>query len=281
MIIPNKFDGFYNGVRRCHGGGGGGGGGDGDAGIGSTAATAAADNSGNTNSNSAPPGDVSGGNDVYTPNYVAKTGNTGANTNFSNTGNNSIYSGPGVSTPQGMATLQAAKGTPYSQAGGYYNDLLNQGFTNSQIRTSAGDMYTAPSDASWGSMVQNAAMTSPTRRPMAGSDQFFQPVYQSSYQNYANPLTSFNVSTYGTTPTQSNASKWQQGQGFTNQQYMQTLRDQAPLAQNMNIGDLSAYMQQYGISPSDMQAASGSNTSAPQEYNPYAQTPYNPYTAGY
>jgi hypothetical protein len=182
-----------------------------------------------------------------------------------------------------MATLGAAKSTPWGQAGGYYNDLLNQGFSSNQIRNSASSMYNAPSDANWGAMVQNAGMNSPTGRPMAGSDQFFQPVYNTSYQNYANPLTAFNTSTYGTTPARSNASQWWQGQGATDQQFMNQLRSQAPMAQNMNIGELAQGMQQFGISPSDMQAASSYGGSTyggfnPGGYTPPMQTPFNPYT---
>jgi hypothetical protein len=118
---------------------------------------------------------------------------------------------------------------------------------------------------------------------MAGSDQFFQPVYNTSYQNYANPLTAFNTSTYGTTPARSNASQWWQGQGATDQQFMNQLRSQAPMAQNMNIGELAQGMQQFGISPSDMQAASSYGGSTyggfnPGGYTPPMQTPFNPYT---
>ena len=292
MIIPSKFNGFHDGVRRCFGGGGGGGGGaGGDGGTGDAASAAGgavgpgASGTGNGTGDGgggAPGGD--GTNYVYTPPAVnTNASNPGANTNFRNVGTSSIYSGPGVSTPQGMATLSAMKGTPWQQSGSAYNELLNQGFTSDQIRNSASTMYGAPSEANWGAMVQNAAMTSPTGRPMAGSDQFFQPVYQSSYQNYANPLTAFNTSTYGTTPARSNASQWWQGQGATDQQYMNQLRSQAPMAQNMNINQLAQNMQQYGISPSDMQAASSYGGSTYGGFNPgtsttQAQQPFNPYT---
>jgi len=264
MIIPSKFNGFHDGVRRCFGGGGGGGGGGDGTNYDSTANTAPTNNT-NTTSN------------TTTPN---------ANASYANFGSTGVYGGPGVSTTQGMATLGAAKGTPWGQSGAYYNDLLNQGFSSNQIRNSASSMYNAPSDANWGAMVQNAGMTSPTGRPMAGSDQFFQPVYNTSYQNYANPLTAFNVSTYGTTPARSNASQWWQGQGATDQQYMDRLRSQAPMAQNMNIGELAQNMQQFGISPSDMQAAGSYGGSTyggfnPGGYMPQMQTPFNPYAAGY
>lgn len=261
MIIPSKFNGFHDGVRRCFGGGGGGGGDGGPSDV------------------YAPPTSTTN----TTPN---NTTNPNANASFANFGSTGVYGGPGVSTTQGMATLGAAKGTPWGQSGAYYNDLLNQGFSSNQIRNSASTMYGAPSDANWGAMVQNAGMNSPTGRPMAGSDQFFQPVYNTSYQNYANPLTAFNVSTYGTTPARSNASQWWQGQGATDQQYMDRLRSQAPMAQNMNIGELAQNMQQFGISPSDMQAAGSYGGSTYGGFNPgismpQMQTPFNPYAAGY
>jgi hypothetical protein len=190
----------------------------------------------------------------------------------------------GTSTiPSNNLNLQNMYGKPYNQSGQQYNALLQQGYTGNDIRNALTTNGKPVSDSDYGYLVQNAGMTSPTSRPYAGSDQFFQPVYNSSYQNYANPLTAFNTSTYGTNPTRSNASQWWQNQGATDQQYMQTLRDQAPLAQNMNIGDLSAYMQQYGISPSDMQAAGSYGGSTyggfnPGGYTPQIQQPFNPYT---
>lgn len=105
-----------------------------------------------------------------------------------------------VNTQQGYNTLQGMRGTPWGQSGNAYNELLNQGFTSGQIKESAGSMYGAPSDANWGALVQNAGMTSPTGRPMAGSDQFFQPIYQTQYQDYnmGNPMS---ISQYGQQPS--------------------------------------------------------------------------------
>jgi hypothetical protein len=270
MIIPNKFNGFYGGVRRCFGGGGGGGGGGDGAGDGG--------------------GDAGGPNDVYTlPTNinVTNTGNTtfnpnrGSITGMNFTGGNNTA---GTSTiPRDNLNLRNMAGMPYNQVGQQYNALLQQGFTGNDIRNALTTNGRPVSDSDYGALVQNAAMTSPTGRPMAGSDQFFQPVYNTSYQNYANPLTAFNTSTYGTTPARSNASQWWQNQGATDQQYMDRLRSQAPSYQNMNIGDLAQNMQQFGISPSDMQAAGSYGGSTyggfnPGGYTPQMQTPFNPYT---
>jgi hypothetical protein len=274
MIIPSKFSGFHNGVRRCFGGGGGGGGG-GDGG---------GDGGG-------PGGDAGGGpNDVYTPPTNTNVTNTGVNTNRGNvtgmnfTGSNTGgYSGSGINTTQGMATLGAAKGTPWGQSGAYYNDLLNQGFSSDQIRNSASSMYGAPSDANWGAMVQNAGMTSPTGRPMAGSDQFFQPVYNPQYQNYARPVTQFNVSSYGTQPSNSPAFNSGMSRGAINNKindfYNTNYRDN-PMGVSMS--DTLNFMREQGINRDDFQMAGGVNNYGPQMSMPSMQTqaqqPFNPYS---
>jgi hypothetical protein len=91
-------------------------------------------------------------------------------------------------------------GVPYNQAGGLYNSLLQQGFTGNDIRNALTTQGRPVSDSDYGFLVQNAAMTSPTGRPMAGSDQFFQPVYQPQYQNY-NMGNFMGVSQYGQQPS--------------------------------------------------------------------------------
>jgi hypothetical protein len=286
MIIPSKFNGFHDGVRRCFGGGGGGGGAGGDGGTGDAASATGegavgpgAAGTGNGTGGGVGGGDSGGGggNTVYTPTYVTNTGNTGANTNFSNVGNTSVYSGPGVSTPQGMAALGAAKGTPWGQSGAYYNDLLNQGFTSNQIRTSASDMYGAPSEANWGAMVQNAAMNSPTRRPMAGSDQFFQPVYQSPYMNYARPSTQFDVSTYGTQAMNSPAFNSGMSRGNINNS-IENFYATNPMGRNADVSNTLNFMRDSGVNREDFQSWAGKNNYSPQMSMPQTQQPFNPYT---
>jgi len=246
MLIPNKFSGFHNGVRRCFGGGGGGGGGDG------------------------------GPNEVYAPPANTTT------TNTANTGTTANTAGT-TTIPSNNLNLRNMTGMRYDQAGPQYNSLLQQGYAGSDIRNALTTQGRPVSDSDYNALVQNAGMTSPTNRPFAGSDQFYQPVYNSQYQNYANPLTAFNTSTYGTTPARSNASQWWQGQGATDQQYMNQLRSQAPSYQNMNISQMAQNMQQFGISPSDMQAAGSYGGSTyggfnPGNYMPQMQSPFNPYT---
>ena len=277
MLIPNKFSGYsFNGVRRCFGGAGGGGGGDGGTG----GDPASIGDSVSTTSSAAPGGPGSGDN---TQTYTNRTGvntNRGAITGMNFTGGNtSGYGGPGVNTTQGMATLGAAKGTPWGQSGAYYNDLLNQGFSSDQIKTSASSMYGAPSDANWGAMVQNAGMNSPTGRPMAGSDQFFQPVYNSSYQNYARPSTQFDTSMYGTQPMNSPAFNSGMSRGNINNTIENFYRTN-PMGRDAPMSDTLNFMRDSGVNREDFQSWAGKNNYGPQMSMPSAQTqqPFNPYT---
>jgi hypothetical protein len=288
MLIPNKFSGFHNGVRRCFGGGGGGGGG-GD-GTGGDPASIGEPTGGDPASIGAPgvgPGAPGGDgtNYVYTPTY---TNNTGVNTNQGNiTGMNSTggntggYGGPGINTTQGMATLGSAKGTPWGQSGAYYNDLLNQGFSSDQIRNSASSMYGTPSDANWNAMVQNAGMNSPTGRPMAGSDQFYQPIYKSSYMNYARPATQFDVSSYGTQATNSplmNRTSRNTVNTALSDFYNTNYRDNP---NGMSMSDTLNFMREKGINRDDFQAWAGKNNYSPTTSTYQQQTPFNPYTNSY
>lgn len=173
MIIPNKHSGYQAGIRLYPMGGGGGGPsqpGMGDSQVGNTGGTTGV------------------GTGISIPPPPA-------------------WSNMAVNTEQGYNTLQSMRGVPWEKSGTAYNELLNQGFTSNQIRDSASQMYGKPSDSNWSGMVQNAGMTSPTGRPMAGSDQFYQPIYQSQYQNYnmGNPMS---VSQYGQQPQMN----WQTGQ---------------------------------------------------------------------
>jgi hypothetical protein len=184
------------------------------------------------------------------------------------------YANMAVNTQQGYDTLAGQKNVPWGQSGNAYNSLLNQGFTSNQIRDSASSMYGAPSDANWGAMVQNAGMNSPTGRPMAGSDQFFQPVYNSQYQNYARPATQFDTSMYGTQPVQSPAFASGMSRGNINNaigNYFQ----QNP---NSAMSDTLNAMRSSGINRTDIQAFGGVNNYGPQMSMPQMSNPFNPYS---
>jgi hypothetical protein len=103
----------------------------------------------------------------------------------------------GVNTERGYNTLMATRGKSPSENAIAYNDLLGQGFNNQQIRSSAETAIGKQGDEYWNQMVQAAGLQSHTGRPMTGSAQFYQPIQQQQYTNYAttNPLS---VSQYGT-----------------------------------------------------------------------------------
>jgi len=117
-------------------------------------------------------------------------------------------------------------------------------------------------------------------RPSAANPQFYQPVYQSSYQNYANPLGAFNVSTYGTNVGPSNAQQYANLPGGIGQdQFMRNTQNYAANAMNQPGGaDINRTLQDmrtYGMSPQDVQSAY--SYGAPQQ-SFTANKPFNAYT---
>lgn len=81
---------------------------------------------------------------------------------------------------------------PQTMTGQIYNQNLQSGMTDAQMRTMRSGpgqdspfLYNSTSPNQWNDAVTQAGMTSPTGRPLAGSAQFFQPVYQPQYQDYS------------------------------------------------------------------------------------------------
>jgi hypothetical protein len=295
MLIPNKFSGYsFDGSRRCFGGGGGGGGGaGGDGGTGDAASAAGgavgpgASGTGNGSGDGPGPGDAGGGggNSVYTPAYT-NAANTGVNTNRGSiTGMDFTGAGNTVRTstiPLDNLNLRNMAGMPYNQVGQQYNALLQQGFTGNDIRNALTTNGRPVSDSDYGALVQNAAMTSPTGRPMAGSDQFFQPVYNSQYQNYARPATQFDVSAYGTQPSRSPASATMSRSAINSKIgdfYNTNYRDNP---NGVGMGDTLDFMRQNGINRDDFQTWGGVQNYGPQTSAPSMQTKmqqqFNPYS---
>jgi hypothetical protein len=131
-------------------------------------------------------------------------------------------------------------------------------------------------------MVQNAGMNSPTGRPMAGSDQFFQPIYNTSYTNYARPATQFDTSTYGTQPVNSPALAWNLANGGAGRSDINnSVSNWLNQNQGADINTSLAAMRGSGVNRTDVQAAGGYNNYGPQMSMPQMQTPFNPYAAGY
>ena len=302
MLIPNKFNGFHGGVRRCFGGGGGGGGGDG--GDASSAANGG-DGIGGTGTGvgdggvgggvGGVGGGVGGGGGGDAGGGGGNTANTSTNTNTANTGVNNNFGSvtgmnfgntgntAGTSTiPSNNLNLQNMYGKPYNQSGQQYNALLQQGYTGNDIRNALTTNGKPVSDSDYGFLVQNAGMTSPTNRPFAGSDQFFQPVYNTSYQNYARPATQFDVSTYGTQPVNSpllNQTSRGNVNSALNTFYNTNYRDNP---QGASMSDTLDFMREKGINRNDFQSWGGVNNYGPQTSAPSMQTQmqqqFNPYS---
>jgi len=105
------------------------------------------------------------------------------------------------------------------------------------------------------------------------SSQFYQPIYNSQYQNYARPATQFDASTYGTQPVQSPASASGMSRGNINNaigNYFQ----QNP---NSAMSDTLNAMRNSGINRTDIQQWGGVNNYGPQA-SAYQQKSFNPYT---
>jgi hypothetical protein len=85
--------------------------------------------------------------------------------------------------------------------GGDYNRRLQAGESSDAIRNSQKGLFgNGLSDNQFNDIVTQAGMQSPTGRPLAGSAQFYQPVFQPQYQNYnmGNPMS---ISQYGQQPS--------------------------------------------------------------------------------
>lgn len=164
---------------------------------------------------------------------------------------------------------QAPWGTTQQSKGNYYNQQLAAGKNDAEIRTA---IETNPqfgskqSDSDWSTLVQTAGMQSPTGRPLAGSAQFYQPVYQSQYQNYANPYTAFNVSTYGTQPMQSPLSAG----GASRENIDKAVGSYIQNHPNADMNTMAAALRGSGMNPYDVQNAGGVNN-----YSPSAQPQMN------
>jgi hypothetical protein len=90
-----------------------------------------------------------------------------------------------------------AWGTTEQSKANYYNQQLGAGQNDAQIRANVdATLGGSQSDANWGRLVQTAGTSSPTGRPLPGSAQFFQPVYNGQSPNY-NTGNSMGVSQYG------------------------------------------------------------------------------------
>ena len=126
------------------------------------------------------------------------------------------------------------------------------------------------------------------------SSQFYQPIYQPQYNNYANPLTAGSVAAYGTNPGPSSgylAATAQGGQGLDN--YYQGLRalgaSQSSQPYGMDYATFNPIRKQFGANQNDLMSAYQYNPQQQQfggygqqgGFMPQMQTPFNPYTNQY
>ena len=308
MIIPSKHSGYQAGIRLYPGGGGdSAGGGGGGVGV-------SPDFSDSTGGGLAGSNQNAGTNNFGESGYFGN--GRGGLFGPANTGGLSPYSGPerfgsfegggygGDNTnntvttktqPTGTtagasviapdnATLKAMQetGQPFDKLGGYYNSFLQQGYSDSAIRNALrsqgqrGGPSQPISDTDYEVLIQNAGMTSPTGRPMAGSGQFTQPVYNSQYQNYARPSTQFSTSLYGTQPMRSPAFNSGMSRGNINQ----TIGDFYKTNPRADANSALDFMRSSGVNREDFQAYGGLNNYGPQMSMPsmQAQQSFNPYT---
>jgi len=190
------------------------------------------------------------------------------------------YEGLGVNTQQGFNTLVGAAGQDAAGKGAVYNNLLRQGFDDATIRSSANELFGNQSNADWNELVTQAGLAA--GRPLPGSAQFYQPVYQQQYQNYARPATQFDVSMYGTQPVYSPAREWNDryyGSAAAGQQAVNNaIGDYFQRNPNSDINSTLAAMRGVGINRTDIQAWGGVNNYGPAFGMPQMQTPFNPYT---
>lgn len=106
------------------------------------------------------------------------------------------------------------------------------------------------------------------------SSQFYQPIYQPQYQNFARPATQFDTSTYGTQPVMSPATQSGMSRDAINSAIGGYFRDNP----NAGMGQTLDAMRSSGINRTDIQAFGGFNNYGPQMFMPQMQTPFNPYT---
>lgn len=209
MIISSKHNGYIGGVRRCYGGGSGGGG----------SMTPDSGGTGNTSTNPGFSITGDGSNNVTAP-PVAPWGTTanskadwyntqiGAGQNDSQIRSaiegNTQFGGAQTSSDWDYLTSLARSRAPtpwgntQESKAAYYNSQLGKGQNDAQIRAAveSNPFGGAQSNVDWNTLIQTAGMNNSTGRPLAGSGQFYQPVYQQQYQNYntGNPM---DISQYG------------------------------------------------------------------------------------
>ena len=110
-------------------------------------------------------------------------------------------------------------------------------------------------------------------RPSGQDSQFYQPVYQSQYTNYARPSTQFDTSLYGTQPMNSPAFNAGMSRGNINNA-IDNFYNTNPAGYNATATDALNFMRNSGVNREDFQSWAGKNN-----YDPQRQSPSN-YSGG-
>jgi hypothetical protein len=120
---------------------------------------------------------------------------------------------PAAATPAPTPAPTAAPRTSAATnpANSYYNPFQQSSYISTQVQaapksSSKGSMpgmdevNLSPSQDTLVNRLQDLQLSQISGARPSGERQFFQPVYQAQYENYASPMTAFNVASYGTNP---------------------------------------------------------------------------------
>lgn len=156
----------------------------------------------------------------------------------------------------------------------YWMNQLNSGAISPQNFAGIFSNAAQAAQPATANMYQNQALSQIRgARPSGDAQQFYQPVYQSQYTNYARPSTQFDTSLYGTQPMNSPA--FNSGMSRDNiNNAIQNFYNTNPMGQNATATDALNFMRNSGINREDFQSSAGKNN-----YDPQRQSPSN-YSVG-
>lgn len=152
----------------------------------------------------------------------------------------------------------------------YWMNQLNSGAIRPQDFASIFSSAAQAAQPATANMYQNQALSQISgARPSGEAQQFYQPVYQSQYQNYARPSTQFDTSLYGAQPMNSPAFNSGMSRGNINNA-ISNFYQTNPAGQNATASDALNFMRSSGVNREDFQAYGGKNN-----YGPQMQTPFS------
>lgn len=152
----------------------------------------------------------------------------------------------------------------------YWMNQLNSGAISPQDFAGIFSKAAQAAQPETANMYQNQALSQISgARPSGEAQQFYQPVYQSQYQNYARPSTQFDTSLYGAQPMNSPA--FNSGMSRANiNNAIQNFYNTNPAGQNATASDALNFMRSSGVNREDFQAFGGKNNYGPQMQSPFS-----------